>query len=195
MRAHESLPEGYQEIYKCDMQKDKKLSFWLNFFAALVGVAMFAIPWVLVGSPLELPTWMWFVMFGADVAYIVLHELVHGITMKLVGTKKVKYGFTGLYAFAGSKDYYDKSAYITIALAPVVVWGIVLAIVQCFTPASWFWVPWFVQVTNISGAAGDAFVTGKFSKMPKDILVTDYGVGMTVYSKQEWPRKARDINH
>ena len=26
--------------------------------------------------------------------------------MKLCGTKKIKYGFTGLYAFAGSDDYY-----------------------------------------------------------------------------------------
>jgi hypothetical protein len=71
-------------------------------------------------------------------------------------------------------------------LAPVVVWGVVLAIAQIFTPIEFFWIPWFIQITNISGAAGDAFVTAKFGKMPKDILVTDSGVGMTVYSKEEW---------
>lgn len=184
MRAYTELPEGYKEIYKVDLQQNKKLAFWLNFFAALVGVAMFAVAWIWVGNPFKMPTWMWLVMAAADVAYIVLHELVHGITMKICGTKTVKYGFTGLYAFAGSKDYYDKKAYITIALAPVVVWGVVLAIAQIFTPVEFFWIPWFIQITNISGAAGDAYVTAKFSKLPKDILVTDYGVGMTVYSKQ-----------
>jgi hypothetical protein len=185
MRAYTELPEGYKEIYKVDLQQNKKLAFWLNFFAALVGVAMFAVAWIWVGNPFKMPTWMWLVMAAADVAYIVLHELVHGITMKICGTKTVKYGFTGLYAFAGSKDYYDKKAYIAIALAPVVVWGVVLAIAQIFTPVEFFWIPWFIQITNISGAAGDAFVTAKFGKMPKDILVTDSGVGMTVYSKEE----------
>ena len=116
--------------------------------------------------------------------YLVLHELVHGITMKLCGTKKVKYGFTGLYAFAGSDDYYDKKSYIIIALAPVVFWGIVLAVINAFVPESWFWVVYFIQISNISGAAGDMYVTLKFSKMPKDILITDNGVGMKVYSKE-----------
>ena len=37
----------------------------------------------------------------------------------------------------------------------------------------------------MAGAAGDAFVTVKFASMPKDILVRDDGVGMTVYSKSE----------
>ncbi len=188
MRAYETLPEGYQEIYKCDMQKDKKLSFWLNFWASMIGIAMLIVPLIFISNPFEQHYLIWILILVADAAYIVLHELVHGITMKLVGTKKVKYGFTGLYAFAGSKDFYDKSSYITIALAPVVVWGVALAIIQIFTPIEWFWLPWFVQMTNISGAAGDAFVTWKFSKMPQDILVSDCGVGMTVYSKEKWPK-------
>ena len=120
-----------------------------------------------------------------SVAYIVLHEVVHGVAMKICGTKKVRYGFTGLYAFAGSEDYYGKKAYIFIALAPVVLWGTVLAVVNFFVPTEWFWVIYIIQITNISGAAGDYFVTAKFSRFPKDILVRDCGVGMTVYSKKD----------
>lgn len=195
MKAYTTLPEGYNEIHKLDMQKDKKLSFLINLIASIVAIGMIAIGWVLAGNPFKQSTLMWVLFFAADIAYIVLHELVHGITMKMVGTKKVKYGFTGLYAFAGSNDYYDKSSYITIALAPVVVWGIILAIAQIFTPIEWFWLPWFVQATNISGAAGDAYVTWKFSQMPKDILVTDYGVGMTVYSKEKYPCHAQDVKN
>lgn len=183
MKAYENLPEGYQEFYSVDLQKDKKASFWINFWACLIGVIMVAIPWVTISNPFDMSYWRWLLVLVLSIVYIVLHELVHGITMKAVGTKKVKYGFTGLYAFAGSKDYYDKYSYITIALAPVILWGIVLAVVQIFTPVEWFWVPWLIQVSNISGAAGDAYVTAKFSKMPKDIMVSDYGVGMTVYSK------------
>ena len=116
------------------------------------------------------------------VLYMVLHELVHGAAMKICGTKKVRYGFTGAYAFAGSDDYYDKSAYIFIALAPVVLWGAVIAVVNPFVPESWFWVVYMIQIINLSGAAGDLFVTVRFSLLPKDILVKDYGVGMEVFS-------------
>lgn len=31
------------------------------------------------------------------------------------------YGFTGMYAYAGSNCYFDKKSYISIALAPIVV--------------------------------------------------------------------------
>ena len=124
------------------------------------------------------------VLMVSMIAYLILHEAVHGIAMKICGTKKVKYGFTGLYAYAGSDDFYDKKSYIFIALAPVVLWGIVLAVVNCFVSENWFWVVYFIQISNISGAAGDIYVTAKFSKMPSDILVTDCGVGMTVYSAE-----------
>jgi hypothetical protein len=124
-------------------------------------------------------------MIGAMILYMILHELVHGVAMKICGTKKVKYGFTGMYAFAGSEDLYDKKSYIFVALAPVVFWGVVLLIINLFVPLGWFWVVYLIQIANISGAAGDFFVTVKFLKMPRDILVQDYGVGMTVYSKEE----------
>ena len=122
--------------------------------------------------------------FVLIILYMVLHELVHGIAMKICGTKKVKYGFTGMYAFAGSNDFYDKKSYIFIALAPVVLWGIVIAVINPFVSAEWFWVVYFLQISNLSGAAGDIFVTVKFSKLPSDILVQDYGVGMKVFSEQ-----------
>ena len=119
------------------------------------------------------------------ILYMILHELVHGAAMKICGTKKVKYGFTGMYAFAGSEDYYDKKAYIFIALAPVVLWGIVLAVVNSFVSTEWFWVVYLIQIINLSGAAGDLFVTVKFSCLPSDTLIQDRGVGMTVFSKKQ----------
>ena len=115
---------------------------------------------------------------------MVLHELVHGIAMKICGTKKVKYGFTGMYAFAGSQDFYNKKAYIYIALAPVVLWGSVLAVITPLVSAEWFWVVYMIQIINVSGAAGDLFVTVKFLRLPRDILIRDYGVGMKVFSKE-----------
>ena len=194
MKAVKELPVGYKEIYSIDLQKDKKASLLVNVLALIIAVLL------IVPMHFVVPIFSIFhdSIFNADkgdiirlvslaillVIYMVLHELVHGIAMKSCGTKKVKYGFTGLYAFAGSDDYYDKKSYIYIALAPIVLWGILIAIINPFVPVEWFWVVYMIQVANLSGAAGDLFVTVKFSRFPKDILIKDYGIGMIVFSKE-----------
>lgn len=191
MKALSALPEGYKEIYAIDLQKDKKLSLLVNMLAIAIAVVL-AVPmhfFVPITTLFDMSHGMgnYLIRFGAllvlMVIYMVLHELVHGVAMKLCGTKKVKYGFTGLYAFAGSDDHYDKRSYIFIALAPVVLWGLVIAVINPFVSAQWFWVIYMLQIINLSGAAGDLYVTVKFSRFPKDVLIRDYGVGMTVYSK------------
>lgn len=191
MKALNTLPEGYREIYSIDLQKNKTMAVIVNLIAVVITVAMivpvhFIIP---ITNLLSMEDGMtaYFFRLGTllvlMIVYMVLHELVHGVAMKMCGTKKVKYGFTGMYAFAGSDDYYNKKAYIFIALAPIVLLGIIIGIVNLFVPIEWFWVVYFVQITNLSGATGDLFVSFRFSRLPRDILVKDYGVGMVVYSK------------
>ena len=192
MRKFENLPDDYREIYSIDLQKDKKMSVIVNglavVIAALLAIPMnFVVPFYTMFN-LENGTKAMLIKYGVLIAlmitYMILHEIVHGIAMRICGTKKVKYGFTGLYAFAGSKDFYDIKSYIFIALAPVVLWGVILGVVNLFVPIGWFWVVYLIQIVNLSGAAGDLFVTIKFSRLPKDILVQDYGVGMKVFSKE-----------
>ncbi len=191
MKPVQVLPEGYKEIYTIDLKKNKKIALLVNLLAVVIALAL-VIPMHFVIPFTSLYDMEW----GMDrytirlvsllvlmILYMVLHELVHGIAMKICGTKKVKYGFTGLYAFAGSDDYYGIRSYIFVALAPVVLWGFIIALINPFVPTDWFWVVYLLQVINLSGAAGDLFVTIRFSRFPKDILIKDYGVGMTVFSK------------
>ena len=193
MRSFSKLPDGFVEIYSIDLKKNKKAALLVNALAIIIGVALAIIGHFIVpittlfsmDSGITMYMLRLLVLAISLILYIILHELVHGIAMKICGTKKVKYGFTGLYAFAGSNDYYDKISYIFIALAPIVVWGIILAVINIFVPAEWFWVVYFIQLSNLSGAAGDLYVTVKFSKMPRDILIFDYGVGMKVFSNQQ----------
>ena len=44
------------------------------------------------------------------VLYLVLHELVHGICMRAFSGIRPHYGFTGLYAYAGSTAYFGEKA-------------------------------------------------------------------------------------
>lgn len=189
MKAIGVLPEDYGEIYSLNLQKDKRTAIIVNLLALAIAAVM------AVSMNFFVPVTSFFDMSGGIVRYflrlaalivlmvlyMVLHELVHGIAMKLCGTKRVKYGFTGLYAFAGSEDYYDKKSYIFIALAPIVLWGTVLAAVNFFVPTEWFWIVYMIQLINISGAAGDLFAAVKFSRMPKNILIQDSGVSVRVF--------------
>ena len=190
-KALQKLPQEYRQIEIIDLQKNKKQALLVNGLAAAIMVVMMFgmnakisfIDWLdsLEGSQ---PIVRMIVVAVAYVLYIIAHELTHGITMKLMGGKMVKYGFTGLYAFAGSeKDYFNRKPYICIALAPVVVWGIIFLVLQLVLPFSWAWVIYFLQMGNISGAAGDLYVTARMLRMPDTVYVMDTGVNMTVYDK------------
>ncbi|MBO5395774.1 MAG: DUF3267 domain-containing protein [Clostridia bacterium] len=191
--SYENLPESYNEIFSVNLQKNKKVALVLNIVATAVALIMvvpmcFVVPISSLFS-MEEGIGRYILRFSVilicSVLYLILHEAVHGIAMKICGTKKIKYGFTGMFAYAGSKDYYDKKSYIFIALAPVVLWGIVLLIINLLVPYEWIWVVYIIQVSNIGGAVGDFYVTFKFSRFPSDILITDSGLGMTVYSAEK----------
>ena len=192
MNCFNKLPEGFEKAFYVDLQKDKKLALKINIAALVFGIILAVLGhlFVPIWALFDMSDGLWAYAFrflalmGSLIIYIILHELTHGVVMKLYGAPKIKYGFTGLYAFAGSDCYFTKIPYIVIALAPVVIWGVVLAALCPFLSGGWFWVAYFMQIQNLSGAAGDIYITCKFLKLPKDILVKDTGVSMTVYKKE-----------
>ena len=189
------LPESYRELFVIDLKKDKKLFTLVNGIALAI-LAVFAVIGLFV-SPVGafvgwlfdmeqglLPYMLRFVGLIAAIAlYVVLHEAVHGVCMKHFSGVKPHYGFNLAYAYAGSSAYFSKKDYLIIGLAPIVVWGVVLAVIGCVVPPEMFWYVYLIQLVNLSGAAGDLYVTWRFSRLPDDILVNDTGVTMTVYGK------------
>ena len=190
MKSVQNLPQGYKELYKLDLKQNKEMII-VNVLSVTILIVMmlvmnFFVPintLFLKGESTQNLILKLIVIAISMFVYIVLHEAVHGIAMKIFGASKVNFGFKGLYAFAGSKDYYCKGAYITIALAPVIVWTIVLAVINAFVPENYFWVVYIVQMINVSGASGDIYVSCKFAKLKKDVLIQDTGTEMIVYEK------------
>lgn len=181
------LPDGYKEIESIDLQKDHKIAGIVNGISLLIGVIMIFIGNTIVpilDFYIECSLLEWFMIILGIIVYIFLHEWVHGICMRYYSKQKPFYGFTGLYAYAGSHCYFNKKDYIVIALAPIVVWGIVLLIANIVFQYHYFWIIYFIQIMNVSGAAGDLYVSYRFSKLPEDILIKDIGVSMTIYTKE-----------
>ena len=159
----QQLPDGYEKTLTLDLQKDTKLALVVNGLAVGIAAVMLAAGFLLM--PVftifaSLPVLAAFLV--CTVLYMVLHELVHG---------------------AGSSEYFKKVAYIVVALAPLVVWGAVFLALNLALGAKHFWFIYLLQLVNVSGAAGDLYVSFRFLRMPKDILVQDTGVSMTVFTR------------
>lgn len=193
MKTQTVLPENYSKIFDIDLKENKKMAAIINVGAVAIAVVMVlvAMRFHSIGMLFEMSDGFGAyiarfvtVMLGS-LAYIIIHELVHGFFMKRFSGMKPKYGYTFVYAYAGSEAYFNKRDYIIIALSPIVILGIVIAIINALVPETWFWVIYFIQICNISGAAGDLYVTAKLLKQPADILVNDSGVAMQVYAPEK----------
>ena len=191
MKGYEILPADYVPLLSVDLQKNKKLAALVYAISAVIAAALvvlgiFAVPEAKLfdfSAGFGIYFLRLLVLVAGLFAYIVLHELVHGVFMRFFSKMRVKYGFTLMYAYAGSDAYFDKSSYIIIALAPVVVWGAVLAVLCALVPPLWFWPIYVIQISNLAGAAGDFYVTARFLFLPRSILVHDTGTAMTVFAK------------
>ena len=123
------LPEGYREIKKIDLMSNRKEMIWINILALGILCGMLALGFaicppftkLLLGLQSIINT---ILLLASILLYMILHELVHGILMKAYSGVKPRYGFTGLYAYAGSDAYFSRRQYLIIAFAPVVLLGI-----------------------------------------------------------------------
>jgi len=192
MYATQHLPPHYTVKLKIDLKNNKR-QFYLVYAISFLILAVFLVPvcffvpiaplfeGLTSGDPLPVLLRLGTLCAGLF-AYILLHELVHGVFIRIFTGKRARYGFSLAFAYAYSDCYFAKWPYLTIALAPVLFWGTVLAILTPIVPLSWFWVVYIIQLTNLSGAAGDLYVTVRLWRLPRHALIKDEGTAMTVYN-------------
>ncbi|MEA4833028.1 MAG: DUF3267 domain-containing protein [Oscillospiraceae bacterium] len=182
------VPEDYKLLRTVDLQNDKKAALLVNFAAIGISVVMIAAAILIRG--IKETAYIYFtvgkavIFIFSIIAYMVLHELTHGIFMRYYSGKKPKYGFTGLYAFAAADALFKKRQYIVIGLSPIVILGVLILALNIFLP-QYFWSIYIIQILNVSGAAGDLYVMALLVGIKSDILVFDTGTAMRIYSKTE----------
>lgn len=189
MRCIQNLPAGYRENERVNLQTDRKAALTVNGAGLVLALALLWSGTLMVplrgafsGDGPGFAVLRFAVILLEIVAYTVLHELTHAAVMKLCGAASVRFGFTGNYAYAGSeKDFFGKRAYRAVALAPLLVWGLLLTLALAVAPRGWFWMLWFIQIMNIAGSAGDLYVTLRFRSLPETAWIRDTGLEMAVY--------------
>lgn len=182
---HKTLPQNYRYFATLDFTRNRrqivavlKLAIALTVIPLIIGIAVTVMKPEVLGF---LKRWkLWLSMFAMLIAYIPLHELTHGAVMFALSGVKPSFGVKLPYAYAGSTAWFDRRSHVITALAPLIVWGAVLFILMITLPPRWFWPLLIVQISNLSGSAGDIYCAWVLLKMDGDLLIQDTGTRMRV---------------
>lgn len=173
---------GYRLNERIDLIRNRSQLRTVTLLSVLLAVAAIG-----AGLALQLPDfrmfspWKLLITLAGTAIYIIGHEAVHGVLMWLFSRTKPKFGFSLMYAYAGSNFFFPKRPYLLIAAAPLVIWTALLTTLALVLPPDWFWTIWVIQLTNISGAAGDLYVFFRVLKKPPNTRIQDTGTSMSIW--------------
>ncbi len=155
------LPEQYRAVKTVDA-KQKKFAVIMNLVSSLITVLTVVIAALLVRptdffGQYSLVRNLLFLVFM--VAYVVLHELVHGAAYKLLTKQKLTFGLTLSVAYCGVPHIYvyRKTALIAL-LAPFCVFLPIFLAAAILLPNEWDQVyAAFLLGLHVGGCSGDLY--------------------------------------
>jgi hypothetical protein len=191
MRLHKTyektLPQGYKEIFSIDA-KDKKTSLIMTISSLVVMLSIVLIAFLII-RPFESQEIVGLIKLSffalTLVAYLVFHEIIHGICYKILTGEKLTFGLTLTVAYCGVPNIYvyRKPAIIAV-ISPFIIFTILFITSFFFLTNTWnLFFAILVFAVHVGGCVGDLFVTGIYLFKLKDnkILLKDDGPKQTFY--------------
>ena len=193
------LPEGYVEAKTIDAKTDTKIMVVFSVVSALVAVGAVVVAWLclgltsnnwidkLIGDGSNL--WHNFAFMGAMVAYIILHELTHGIVYKVMTKQKLTFGLTLTVAYCGVPNIYVyRKTALCALLAPFLVFLPIFTALPFFMkePIDILWCA-LLWGMHVGGCVGDLYCTILYLFKFRDprTLLRDTGPKQTFYIPTE----------
>lgn len=193
MKTCFTLPDGYAETDYVNLYTNRRLYRALNITSFFIGVAVIAAGYFWQGFDALLALLkrgmsaylLWVLLLAAGIlSFYALHELTHGLCMRLFSGIRPHYGKKGLMLFTGSEAYFCRCDYILTALAPAVIFTVLFTVLTLVLKDEWFWLAAGLQLANLGGIVGDVYMTCKAFRQPKSALFRDSGVGVTIYTEK-----------
>lgn len=194
------VPDNYCLLHTLDPDRGKGTAWRVTLAAILISLVLLGGALLLGPSAVPLftvygsgllgnPTVRLALTLAGLYVYCLLHELIHWLLMRGYSSTPARYGFSGLYPAVWSDACFDRRSFTVLTLAPVVVLGLVLLLLQLFLPGRSFWYVYLIQVMNLSGLAGDIYVLRAVKAMPEDVLLCCQGSEVRAYTpkKEEEP--------
>lgn len=189
------LPCTYREVYRINAL-EKKVGLILNLAALgimAVIVLLALIPFFIGLTTLTFDPTMWLIscvlLLISIIAYMFLHELVHGAAYKLLTGEKLTFGLSWSCAYCGVPNIYVYRRTAIIALvAPLTVFTVILVpltVALSFFNVYFYGVSAIVLALHLGGCIGDMYMTYLLLSKYRDnsILIRDTGPEQFIYAK------------
>ena len=191
--TYEFLPHGYILAETVDMQGDRRLSLKIAAVQAGIAVVMvlaavFFFPFsdfISFAHPNASDVWRLLLLVPSIFAYMALHELVHGLFMRILSRKAPKFGFSGLYMYAESPVFFDRKSFACVCTAPFVLFFLLFLVISLFVPNRLFWFFHILQIINAGSSAGDFYCVLQAKKHPETTLFRINGYKTEIYREAE----------
>lgn len=193
MKTCLTLPENYEQTDYVNLHADRRLYRNLNIASFLVGAAVIAVGWLWQGfdSLIALVLrgmndyLLWVLLLAVcALAFLALHELTHGLLMRLFSGVRPYHGRKGLLLFTACEAYFCRRDYLIIMLAPVLLFSLVFALLTVFLKNEWFWLVMALQLFNLGGSVGDFYIAARTLRQPNSALFLSVGASVTVYTEK-----------
>ncbi len=195
MNSYRNLPEGYETVREIDAVGNKRFAVGLNVAALLIsalsGIILYFLrfrSFTFTVDEDDLGAYLLF-MLGLILsmfAYLVLHELVHGIVYKLMTREKLTFGISFSCAYCGVPDVFvTKKAALSALVAPFAVFTVAFALPIAFVGDYAALFLSFLLVLHLGGCSGDLYDLFLLLFVIKgDVLMKDTGPKQTFYVRR-----------
>ena len=120
----------------------------VNFiFFVLIGIIVISLNNLIESNTIK---GQWFLL--GCFCYIILHEIIHLIFMKLFSREKINISVKFPTISVGSSAKFNKMQFIIIALAPVILLGCTLILLIVFTPKNYTFLWTILLILNFAGS-------------------------------------------
>lgn len=188
------LPKGYREVYHLNAKSAKVgiifivASFVMAFAVILPCVLAVSFSFSISSDEILVAG---LVLVVCIIAYIVLHELVHGIAYKALTGSKLTFGITLTVAFCGVPDIYvtRKTALIAL-LAPFTVFSVLfcaIAVWLYFIGSVYYYAVIILSGLHFGGCVGDLYTAILIFTKYRDgrLLMRDTGPEQMFYLPED----------
>lgn len=195
VNSYKNLPEGYEAVREIDAVGNKRFAVGLNVAALLIsalsGIILYFLRFRSFTFTVDENKFGAYLLFTLGLllsmfAYLVLHELVHGIVYKLMTREKLTFGISFSCAYCGVPDVFvTKKTALSALVAPFAVFTVAFALPIAFVGDFAALFLSFLLVLHLGGCSGDLYDLFLLLFVIKgDVLMKDTGPKQTFYVRR-----------
>ena len=186
-------PSGYTQKYYVNLFANRTLSRSIRFVSFLICAGLLALGWRWRGfDALRDAQRAGFVQYAllalallaALTAFLWLHQLTHGLFLRLLTGESPLFARKGLRLFVGSSAYLRRYTCLFVLLLPAPLWTLAAGFACEYLQGSWFWIVFTALLANFGSAVDDVYFAVRVLRAPKNALFQYRGFAVGIFTEE-----------